>query len=97
MSAGRWIPLDARSSVPATVFRDSILWGASTFVVHEHSFGVEIADSEDIALSHEHSEYRWLAYGAALKEIGASDRQDMGRWENNRAENESGRSPASAA
>ena len=27
------------------------------------------------------------SYGAALKEIGASDRQETGRWLNNRAEN----------
>jgi putative transposase len=27
------------------------------------------------------------SYGAALKEIGATDRQETGRWQNNRAEN----------
>jgi putative transposase len=27
------------------------------------------------------------SYGAALKEIGATDRQEQGRWRNNRAEN----------
>ncbi len=27
------------------------------------------------------------SYGAALREIGATDRQDQGRWKNNRAEN----------
>jgi putative transposase len=27
------------------------------------------------------------SYGAALKEIGAADRQEVGRWLNNRAEN----------
>src|ERR1019366_6053933 len=27
------------------------------------------------------------SYGAALKEIGATDRQEIGRWKNNRAEN----------
>ncbi len=27
------------------------------------------------------------SYGAALKEIGAADRQETGRWLNNRAEN----------
>ena len=27
------------------------------------------------------------SYGAALKEIGAADRQEQGRWKNNRAEN----------
>ena len=30
---------------------------------------------------------RLRSYGAALKEIGAADRQDTGRWANNRAEN----------
>jgi dihydroneopterin triphosphate diphosphatase len=61
----RWIALDARSSVPASVFRDSVLWGSGIFVVDEHSFGVEVSDDEDIALSHEHSEYRWLDFDAA--------------------------------
>jgi putative transposase len=27
------------------------------------------------------------SYGAAMKEIGAADRQEVGRWRNNRAEN----------
>lgn len=31
--------------------------------------------------------YRLRSYGAALKEIGAADRQETGRWTNNRAEN----------
>jgi putative transposase len=30
---------------------------------------------------------RLRSYGAALKEIGVSDRQEIGRWLNNRAEN----------
>lgn len=30
---------------------------------------------------------RLRSYGAALKEIGAVDRQETGRWMNNRAEN----------
>jgi dATP pyrophosphohydrolase len=64
---GRWIALDARASVPASVFRDSILWGSGTFVVHEHAFGVEVSAGDEIALSHEHSQYRWLELDAALK------------------------------
>lgn len=30
---------------------------------------------------------RLRSYGAALREIGAADRQDLGRWLNNRVEN----------
>ena len=30
---------------------------------------------------------RLRSYGAALKEIGSADRQETGRWQNNRAEN----------
>ena len=30
---------------------------------------------------------RLRSYGAALKELGANDRHEMGRWMNNRAEN----------
>jgi dATP pyrophosphohydrolase len=60
-----WIALDARASVPAIVFRDSQLWGSDTFVVHEYAFGVDVSDGDEIALSHEHSEFRWLEFDAA--------------------------------
>jgi dATP pyrophosphohydrolase len=60
-----WVALDARASVPAIVFRASSLWGSDTFVVHEYAFGVDVSDSDEIALSHEHSEYRWLEFDAA--------------------------------
>ena len=62
---GAWLPLDARASVPANVFRDWILWGPETFVVHEYTFGVEVSEVEAITLSHEHSDYRWLRFDAA--------------------------------
>jgi dATP pyrophosphohydrolase len=64
---GHWLPLDARTSVPASVFRDSILWGPGIFVVQEHSFGVEVSEAGNIALSSEHSEHRWLTFDGATK------------------------------
>ena len=61
----RWIALDTRGSVPASAFADWRQWGPETFVVHEHTFGVDVSDGHDVALSDEHGEFRWLAFGAA--------------------------------
>jgi dATP pyrophosphohydrolase len=60
-----WIALDTRGSVPASVFSDSNRWGPETFVVIEHTFGVELAETDSIDLSDEHSEVRWVSYDTA--------------------------------
>jgi dATP pyrophosphohydrolase len=78
----RWIALDARTTVPATVFKDADLWGAGTFVVHEYAFAVEVFGDEDIVLSHEHSEFRWLDVQAASKLV-RFDSNRTALWEVN--------------
>jgi len=69
------VSLDAVASVPAIHFEDSKLWGPNVYVVTEHAFGVSVPDGLTIALSHEHSEHRWLAYEEAAKLL---------KWDSNR-------------
>ena len=58
------LPLQTTFSVPVTQFRDSYLWGDDLYVVPVHCFGIEIVD-DDLVLSQEHSEYRWLRFDEA--------------------------------
>jgi dATP pyrophosphohydrolase len=81
-SAERWIPVDAKASVPAQVFRDWRTWGPKVFVVNEHAFGVDVAGCDVVRLSHEHVEHRWLGLEAASRLL----RHDSNRtalWELN--------------
>lgn len=76
----RWISLDTVSSVRVTHFSDHIRWDPNLHVIPEYSFGVEVLPSEDIQLSDEHSEYRWLP----MEEACALVRYDSNRtaiWE----------------
>ena len=59
------VRLDTVTSVPATAFRDSHLWGEQIYVIPEYGFGVDAGDAE-IALSVEHTEISWVRYEAAL-------------------------------
>jgi dATP pyrophosphohydrolase len=62
---GALLPLDAMASVPAVHFAARKTWGPDVYVVTERSFGVQVPHGHAIALSAEHSEYRWLVYDAA--------------------------------
>jgi dihydroneopterin triphosphate diphosphatase len=63
-----------QASVPAYLFRDRRPWGPDTYVIPQRAFGVRLSGHE-IALSEEHTEYRWAAYEAAA---------DLLRWDSNR-------------
>ncbi len=58
------LPLQTTFSVPVTEFHESYLWGDGLFVVPVHCFGLR-ADTPEMVLSHEHTEYRWLPYADA--------------------------------
>ena len=77
-----WVTLDARGSVPAKVFRDWPRWGPEVFVVHKHSFGVAVTDTDRIGLSAEHTEWRWLDFEAASK-LTRYDSDRTALWELN--------------
>jgi len=50
--------------VRVTEFKDSYLWGEDVYVIPQYCFGVAAQDIP-IRISHEHSEYQWLAYEKA--------------------------------
>jgi dihydroneopterin triphosphate diphosphatase len=62
----QWIALETRGSIPATVFGTWRSWGPETYVVHQHAFGVEVSEADNVTLSQEHSEFRWLEFEAAI-------------------------------
>ena len=76
------VPLDATASVPAVHFAESKTWGPDVYVVIERSFGVQVPDGHAIALSGEHSEYRWLRYEAAASLL-TWDSNKTALWELN--------------
>ena len=69
------IRLDSMATVPASLFRDGKDWGPNVYVVTEIAFGVDVTSESEIRLSHEHSEFRWLTFGAASRLL---------RWDSNR-------------
>lgn len=78
----KWVVLDTRGSVPAKVFRDWRQWGPEVFVVHKHSFGVALTDNDRVALSPEHTEWRWLDFDTASK-LTRYDSDRTALWELN--------------
>jgi len=62
--AASLLPLQASFTVPVTEFREGYRWGEDLFVVPVHCFGLRV-DRPALALSHEHTEYRWLPYAEA--------------------------------
>jgi dATP pyrophosphohydrolase len=59
-----FLPLDTLDSVPVTEFADSHLWGNEVYVIPQYCFGV-LAQTRQMVLSDEHTEYRWLTYDDA--------------------------------
>ena len=61
----RYVALDSTASIPVVDIAGELLWGDDVLVVPEHCFGVE-AGGRAISLSHEHVEFRWVGYEAAV-------------------------------
>ena len=61
--------LDSLSTVPKDCFAAADLWGENVYVIPEHCFAVHVGN-EDIYLSPEHTELKWVSYeqgGSLLK------------------------------
>jgi dATP pyrophosphohydrolase len=58
--------LDSIFSVPVYFFGDSHLWRKDKFVIPMYCFGVR-ADGQTIVLSHEHTDFKWLAFNDATE------------------------------
>lgn len=65
-SISAFLQLDTVEPVPVTEFRDSHLWGDDVFVIPQYCFGVSVQNIQ-IAISREHTEYRWFSYEEAQK------------------------------
>ena len=59
-----YINLDSVCSIPVENIPGEFTWGEDVYVVKEYTFGVNVT-SENIVLSDEHDEVRWLKYDEA--------------------------------
>lgn len=71
---GRLVQLDSSASVPRDEFAASATWADDIYVIPEYTFAIEIGH-EQICISPEHTEVRWVAY---------DDARDLLRWDGNR-------------
>ena len=74
-----FLQLDTVTSVPVTEFSDSHLWGDDIFVIPQYFFGV-LTGEEQIVLSHEHTEVRWVRYPEARRLLKYDDNKTA-LWE----------------
>ena len=68
------IKLESVCSIPVSHFPDLKL-NANILTIPEFSFGVEIIKGEEIILSDEHDEFKWVNYAEAERSL---------KWESNR-------------
>jgi dATP pyrophosphohydrolase len=74
-----YLQLDAVLAIPVTEFKDSHLWGDSTYVIPEYCFGV-LLDNRSIRISDEHTDYRWCSYEEA-SQLMRYDGDKVALWE----------------
>lgn len=60
-----WFRLDTCCSIPSGCFQNAeAMWGKACLVIPEYTFGVRL-EGQSLALSREHTEYRWVDYESA--------------------------------
>src|SRR5229473_513316 len=69
----RFIRLDASAMLPVEHV-DGFRWGPDVLVIPEFCFGVQTVDTA-IRLSREHTEFRWVSYQSAMRQL---------HWDSNR-------------
>lgn len=74
-----FLALDTTASIRVSWFSDSWRWGDDRFVIPEYAFGVQV-DSNELVLSAEHEEMRWLSFSAA-EELLQFDSNRTALWE----------------
>ena len=60
-----FLKLDTIFYVPVTIYQHSEIWGDDLFVIPSYCFGVQV-EMDQIRLSEEHLEYKWVKYEEAL-------------------------------
>lgn len=75
VKSGHWVELTSLSFIPAAVIHEKHRknWDKNTYVIPEYTFA--FACTEDIKLSHEHTQCIWLSYEEAMKKL---------EWDSNR-------------
>lgn len=76
-----FMQLETITMIPVVSVKGNFYWGEDVFLVKEYCFGVDATDQE-IKLSDEHPEYRWLNYDEA-KKILKWDSDKTALWELN--------------
>ena len=72
--------LDTCCSIPADCFKNAeTLWGRECFVIPEYAFGVKL-ERTSLALSQEHTEYKWVDYEEA-RDLLQYDSNRTALWE----------------
>lgn len=71
---GELATLDSVSTVPKECFAAADAWGEEIYVIPQHCFAID-ASTNDISLSHEHTEFRWVPYEEARALL---------KWDSNR-------------
>jgi dihydroneopterin triphosphate diphosphatase len=70
----RLLKLDSMATVPKDCFAAAASWGPDVYVIPEYCFAVDVGDNE-LALSGEHTEMRWVSYEEACRLL---------KWDSNR-------------
>ena len=83
--------LDSRTTIPVLNITGNYTWGTDVYVIPEYAFAVEIISDDNIQLSNEHKEYKWVEYNEAMKKL-KYDSNKTALWElNERIKNEAQR------
>ncbi len=77
----QFIQLETVTTIPVVSIKGTFYWGEDVFLVKEYCFGVD-ATEQEIKLSDEHPEYKWLKYDDA-KKILKWDSDRTALWELN--------------
>ena len=74
--------LDSRTTIPVLNITGNYTWGSKVYVIPEYTFAVEILSDDNIRLSSEHKEYKWVEYDEAMNKL-KYDSNKTALWELN--------------
>lgn len=74
--------LDSRTTIPVLNITGRYTWGPKVYVIPEYTFAVEILSDDNIRLSSEHKEYKWVEYDEAMNKL-KYDSNKTALWELN--------------
>ena len=74
--------LDSRTTIPVLNITGRYTWGPDVYVIPEYAFSVEIIRDDNIQLSNEHKEYKWVEYDEAMNKL-KYDSNKTALWELN--------------